>query len=157
MPPVDTGKIDIDNYEFQSEFEDITEPSIEKDDPDTEVTPIILVEDGDDIKASPAKKSQPKAILTDPETKVVAWNPTHTKRYKSLFKVDQITFQMDNTPMYNGMNMYLGGYYQFQPLSFALKTGFVDIFENFYLELGIRIPFDFNGMEYFVNVENKKD
>ncbi|BDS15191.1 BamA/TamA family outer membrane protein [Aureispira anguillae] len=156
VPPVDTGKIDIDNYEFQSEFEDITEPSIEKDDPDTEVTPIILVEDGDDIKASPAKKSQPKAILTDPETKVVAWNPTHTKRYKSLFKVDQITFQMDNTPMYNGMNMYLGGYYQFQPLSFALKTGFVDIFENFYLELGIRIPFDFNGMEYFVNVENKK-
>lgn len=156
VPPVDTGKIDIDNYEFQSEFEDVKEPSIEEDVSDSNIKPIILVEDGENIKATEQTPNQPTKIITNPQTKVVAWNPSHTAKYKSLFKVDQITFQMDNTPMYNGLNMYLGGYYEFRPLSFALKTGFVDIFENFYLELGIRVPFDFNGVEYFVNVENKK-
>lgn len=154
-PPVDTGKIDIDNYEFQSEFEDVKEPSAETEE-DGDVRPTVLVEDGENIRATKRNKKKRKKILTDPGTKVVAWNGTHANKYKSLFKVDKVTFQMDNTPLYNGMDMYLGGYYQFQPLSFALKTGFVDVFENFYLELGLRVPFDFNGMEYFVNVENKK-
>jgi hypothetical protein len=154
-PLVDTGKIDIDNYEFQSEFEDVKEPNVETEE-DKNVRPTILVEDGENIRATENNKKKTKTVLTDPGTKVVAWNETHASKYKSLFKVDKVTFQMDNTPLYNGMNMYLGGYYQFQPLSFALKTGFVDIFENFYLELGLRIPFDFNGMEYFVNLENKK-
>lgn len=153
-PPVDTGKIDIDNYEFQSEFEDVEEPKADSE--DNNVTPTILVEDGDNIRATKNNKKPTKKVLNDPQTKIVAWNETHSNKYKSLFKVDKITFQMDNTPLYNGLDMYLGGYYQFQPLSFSLKTGFVDIFENFYLELGVRVPFDFNGMEYFVNVENKK-
>lgn len=155
VPPVDTGKIDIDNYQFQSEFEDVKEPVVD-DGEDENITPVILVEDGDDIKAIQNKKKKTTVIATDPQTKIVQWSDTYANKYKSLFKVDQITFQMDNTPMYNGMNMYLGGFYQFQPLSFALKTGFIDLFENFYLELGIRVPFDFNGMEYFVNIENKK-
>lgn len=154
-PPVDTGKIDIDNYEFQSEFEDVEEPRVDKEE-DKNVTPTILVEDGEDIRATPNNKKKTKTVLTNSKTKVVAWNETHANKYKSLFRVDKVTFQMDNTPLYNGMDMYLGNYYQFQPLSFALKTGFVDVFENFYLELGLRVPFDFNGMEYFINVENKK-
>jgi hypothetical protein len=154
-PPVDTGKIDIDHYEFQSEFEDVKEPSVDAEE-DENVRPTVLIEDGENIRATKRNKKERKRVLTDPGTKVVAWNETHANKYKSLFKVDKITFQMDNTPMYNGLDMYLGGYYQFQPLSFALKTGFVDVFENFYLELGLRVPFDFNGMEYFVNVENKK-
>lgn len=155
VPPIDTGKIDIDNYEFQSEFEDVKEPTVDGNDADDNVTPVILVEDGDDIRAI-KKNNKPNKVVKGSQTKVVQWNSAYANKYKSLFKVDQITFQMDNTPMYNGMNMYLGGFYEFQPLSFALKTGFIDLFENFYLELGIRIPFDFNGMEYFINIENKK-
>jgi hypothetical protein len=153
--PVDTGKIDIDNYEFQSEFEDVKEPSAETEE-DKNVRPTVLIEDGENIRATKKNKKKTKKVLRDPGTKIVAWNETHANKYKSLFKVDKVTFQMDNTPLYNGMDMYLGGYYQFQPLSFTLKTGFVDVFEDFYMELGLRVPFDFNGMEYFVNVENKK-
>lgn len=157
VPPVDTGKIDIDNYEFQSEFEDVKEPNnVVEEENNNQVRPIVLVEEeeGGTIKAT--KRAQKITVITDPKTQKVAWEDTRAQKYKSLFKVDQITFQIDNTPMYNGMSMFLGNYYQFQPIGFALKTGFVDIFENFYLELGLRIPFDFNGMEYFVNVENKK-
>lgn len=157
VPPVDTGEIDIDNYEFQSEYEDSKEPSdvVEEENNDSEITPIILVEEGEDLKAT-KRSNKPAAVKPQPETKVAGWNGTYARKYKSLFKVDQITFQMDNTPMYNGLNMYVGNYYGFQPLSFALKAGFVDIFENFYLQLGVRIPFDFNGVEYFIDVESKK-
>lgn len=157
IPPVDTGKIDIDNYTFQSEFgDDIKEPTNNGDNKEP-ITPIVLVEDGGDLKPTERSQKPAPTIQAKPEPKnVVGWNDANTKPYKSLFKVDQITFQVDNTPMYNGMNIYLGDYYNFQPLSFAFKTGFKDIFENFYLQLGIRVPFDFNGMEYFIDLENKK-
>ncbi len=154
IPPQDTGKIDIDNYKFQTEFDDPKEPESSGED-DSQVTPVILIEEEGEIKATKRKKN-PISTISEQKTKIVDWNSTHANKYKSLFKVDQITLQMDNTPLYNGMNMYLGGFYQFQPLSFAIKSGFNDLFENFYLELGVRVPFDFNGMEYFVNVENRK-
>ncbi|MCH2021509.1 MAG: hypothetical protein MK207_03415 [Saprospiraceae bacterium] len=157
LNPEDSSKIDIDNYKFQSEYQDLKEPRSDNEEENTdETTPIVLIEDGDNLKAQKKKKPIRQSINTEPETKVVQWNYTHANKYKSIFKLDHITFQMDNTPLYNGMNMYLGNYYQFQPLGFALKTGFMDIFENFYFDLGIRLPFDFNGIEYFINVENKK-
>lgn len=157
VPPADTGKIDIDNYEFQSEFEDIKEPkTIVGKENDNQVRPIILVEEGDEGELKATKRPKKATVFTNPQTKVVGWDASHAQKYKSLFKVDHITFQMDNTPLFNGMAIFLGNYYQFQPLSFALKVGFVDLFENFHLDLGIRVPFDFNGMEYFVTLENKK-
>lgn len=151
VPPLDTGAIDIDNYQFQSEFKDIEDPEDQGD-----VRPLILVEDGNEIKATPREKSTTKRPLANSGTKMVAWESEQTEPYKSLFKISRLTFQMDNTPLFNGMNMYLGGNYEFQPLSFGFKTGFVDVFENFYLEAGLRVPLDFNGMEYFMTLENKR-
>lgn len=150
--PIDTGMIDIDNYQFQSEFKDIEEPE----DEGTEARPVILVEDGAEIKATPRKKIPIKRRLTDSETKMVAWDSEQAAPYKSLFRISQLTFQLDNTPLFNGMNMYLGSYYGFMPLSFAFKMGFVDIFENFDLEIGLRLPLDFNGIEYMVTLQNKR-
>lgn len=155
-PPIDTGKIDIDNYEFQSEFQAVEEPEQEEGEPDN-IRPMVLVEDGEDIRATERPTTtNTSAKLSTNTTQMVTWNSTRAQPHKSLFKVDQLTFQLDNTPFYNNMQMFLGGQYQFIPLSFAFKTRFVDVFEHFQLELGVRIPFDFNGMEYFVNLENRK-
>ncbi len=155
----DTGKIDIDNYTFQTEFEDPKEPkntaNKELND-DQPRTPVVLIEEGGIIKVK-EKKAKKTTRINRNKTKMVRWNPNLAQPYKSLFKVDRLTFQLDNTPLFNGMDMFLGNSYQFQPLSFALKSSFNDLFEHFRLELGIRIPLDFNGLEYFVNVENKKN
>lgn len=154
----DTGKIDIDNYKFQTDFEDTDEPkSAPKEDANDNqvVTPIVLIEENGAIKVK-GKRSKKTTRINRNKTKMVRWNSNLAQPYKSLFKVDRLTFQLDNTPLYNGMDMFLGNSYQFQPLSFALKTSFNDLFEHFRLELGLRIPFDFNGMEYFINVENRK-
>jgi hypothetical protein len=153
VPPVDTGAIDIDNYQFQSEFKDIEDPEEA-----VEVRPLVLVEDGKEIRAieRPQNQSPTRNTLSESKTKLFAWDSDDVSPYKSLFKINQLTFQMDNTPLFNGMNMYLGGYYEYQPLSFAFKTSFVDVFEHFDLEVGLRLPLDFNGMEYYVTLENKK-
>ena len=152
-PPVDTGKIDIDNYEFQSEFQ-ATEPETTEEE---NIRPMVLIEDGEDIKATERPNAPTKTKLsTTSGTKMVEWNESRSQRHKSLFRVDQLAFQVDNTPLYNNMQMYLGDPYQFVPLSFGFKTRFVDVLEHFHLELGFRIPFDFNGMEYFMNLENRK-
>lgn len=156
IPPVDTGKIDIDNYEFQSEFQAVEEPEQGEGEPDN-IRPMVLIEDGGDIRATERPTTtSPSNKLSSNDTRMVTWNSSRAQPNKSLFKVDQLTFQLDNTPLYNNMQMFLGAPYQFIPLSFAFKTRFIDVFEHFQLELGVRIPFDFNGMEYFVNLENRK-
>jgi len=157
LPPAkqDTGKIDIDNYEFQSDFEEVKEPEVKEDGTD-DVTPTILVEEEDgDLQAKKQKKKKP-IRLTEETTKVVEWERKYKRPYKSLFRVDQVTIQFDNTPMYNGMDMYLGNHYRFQPLGAAFKIGFQDIQEHFYVQLGVRLPVTFNGLEYFIDIENNK-
>src|SRR5690606_18444182 len=36
------------------------------------------------------------------------------------------------------------------------KTAFTDIFEDYRLEIGMRMPINFNGMEYFITFEDRK-
>ncbi|MCP4440532.1 MAG: hypothetical protein GY810_16425 [Aureispira sp.] len=161
--PADTAEIDIDNYEFQSEFEEVEEPTVNEEDPEEDIgniSPIILTE-GDDGSITAAESSNNSNNISSPtisntKPKLVEFDDSRKRKYKNLFRVKNITFQMDNTPMFGGLNMYLGENYQMTPWSMMFKTSFIDIFENYYLELGVRMPLDFNGMEYFMTVANRK-
>lgn len=167
-PMSDTSKVDIDNYLFQSEFDDIEEPKADpnKDDNiarDTtkpqDVGPRILIDDGNgNISRLPPKIRKPKKSprLNNLTFKPVEYDEDNKKKYRNLFKVDEITFQLDNSILFNGMDMYLGGYYRFPPVGLLFKTSFMDVFENYRLEIGARLPTSFNGMEYFVTFENRK-
>jgi hypothetical protein len=70
--------------------------------------------------------------------------------------VDDLTFQLDNTPLFWGMDLYLQGKYRFPALGLLMKTGFTDIFEDYRLEMGIRLPVNLNGLEYFLSFEDRK-
>jgi hypothetical protein len=155
FPDPDTGKVDIDNYEFQNEFDNTTEPEISEEDGTTISTPTELVEENGEIKAKPKATNQQK-ITTNPTVKEVEWEQKANRSYQGLFGLTQIVLQFDNTPMYNNTDLFLGGYYQHQPLGVLGKIRFEDIYENFSIQLGIRMPLDFRGMEYFVDIENKK-
>ncbi|MCH2042702.1 MAG: hypothetical protein MK212_01055, partial [Saprospiraceae bacterium] len=168
-PLSDTSKVDIDNYLFQSEFDDIEEPKAK---PNTDensiaedtskprdVGPRILIDDGDgNISRLPPKVRKPKKNprLSNLTFKPVTYDASDKNKYRNLFKVDEITFQLDNSILFNGMDMYLGGYYRFPPVGLLFKTSFMDVFENYRLEIGARLPTSFNGMEYFVTFENRK-
>jgi hypothetical protein len=155
--PADTSKVDIDNYLFQSEFDEVKNPT-KKDPKDTETNgqPIELVEgeNGEIIKKEP--KKNPASNIAKNETKLVEYNSDRKTKYKNMFKVDELTFQLDNTPLFWGMDLYLQGYYRFPPLGLLFKTSFTDIFEDYRLEVGARMPINFNGMEYFVTFEDRK-
>lgn len=153
--PPDTSKVDIDNYEFQNEFDTAEEPSINEEDGTTISKPTELVEENGEIKAKIKEPTQQK-ITTNPTVKEVEWESKSNHSYQGLFGLTQIVLQFDNTPMYNNTDLYLGGYYRNQPLSILGKVRFEDVYENFSIQLGIRMPLDFRGMEYFVDVENKK-
>lgn len=164
-PSPDTADIDIDNYEFQSEYEEVEEPVIKEESPEDNgnISPIILTEgnDGNITASEPNNSSNNNNNISSPtisntKPKLVSFDNSRKRKYKNLFRVKDITFQMDNTPMFGGLNMYLGENYQMVPWSMLFRTSFIDIFENYYLELGVRMPLDFNGMEYFLTVENRK-
>lgn len=160
LPPLktidDTTKVDIDNYFFQTEFNDVKQPTKDPVKPKTNpVNPIVLIEgeNGAITKKEPSGLN-PNVIKNIPIS--IEYNPDRKRKYKNMFKVDELTFQLDNTPMFWGMDLYLEGRYRFPPLGLLMKTGFTDIFEDYRLELGIRMPVNFNGMEYFISFEDRK-
>lgn len=164
----DTNKIDIDNYSFQSEFKDIKQPNIIKSDTSQPInttnpedttnsdTPIVLTEGNDGTINQTKPKTRPHSALTKPVFKPYLYSEGQKSRYRNLFRADAFTIQFDNTPLFNGMDLYLGNYYRFNPFSIAMKSNFSDIFENYRLELCIRIPILFNGFEAYAVLEDRK-
>ncbi len=155
IPPVDTSDLDINNYEFQNEFDPIDEPTLDEDGT-TVIIPTELIEEGTEIKVKKKQNTTPQRLSESSKVKAVEWDNKEATPYNGLFSMSELVLQFDNTPMYNNMDMYLGGHYQYQPLSLLAKVRFEDIYEDFSIQLGVRMPFTFNGMEYFVDVENNK-
>ena len=153
----DTSKVDIDNYTFQTEFNDVKDPKAidpAKSKSDTIIKPVILEENenGEIVRKEPSGFDIPVKNIT----KAVEYNPDRKSKYRNLFKVDDLTFQLDNTPLFWGMDLYLQGKYRFPALGLLMKTGFTDIFEDYRLEMGIRLPVNLNGLEYFLSFEDRK-
>jgi len=163
MPPLvkktdDSSKVDIDNYTFQTEFNDVKDPKAKepaKNKSDTIVKPIILEEgeNGEIVRKEPSGLND---NLVKNVAKTVEYNPDRKSKYKNMFKVDDLTFQLDNTPLFWGMDLYLQGKYRFPALGLLMKTGFTDIFEDYRLEMGVRLPVNLNGLEYFLSFEDRK-
>ena len=149
-----TEVIDIDNYLFQSEFseaETFAEPEEEVEEP-AEVT--VFGETGtfDPI-------SQPvTTVREDTGPKVYRFRPGRIVNYRTTFRTDFVTFNMDNDLLFEGLDSYAANPDGFntQPLSLLLKANFKDLFEDYVVEGGMRLPTSFNGTEYFLIVHNRK-
>jgi len=153
----DTGKIDIDNYMFQSEFDDEEEPA-----------EVIVEEDEGNITLQPQEKveivsttnSQP--IVQPYRSKVFKFKPSHIIPYRLKFRTDYVTTKLDNSLLFGGLDSYVGNraqqqqQYSYPPLGILLKANFKDLFEDYEFNMGIRIPTTFNGAEYFIVFDDKK-
>ena len=58
LEKVDTGKIDLDNYEFQSDYKQLNEPVVKSND----IQPKVLIEDTDGQIKVKTKKSKSRRI-----------------------------------------------------------------------------------------------
>ena len=143
----DTGKIDIDNYLFQSEFDDEEEA----------VT--IVVEEDKDSQLTLQRPSDPVVPSTvTPENAVVKFRGSRIVPYRLKFRTDNVTTQLDNSLLFGGLDTYAGEKKGFSntPVGILLKGNVKDLFEDYIIEGGVRIPTTFNGAEYFVFVDDRK-
>ena len=151
----DTGKVDIDNYLFQSEFDDEEEP----------VTVVVIEEDTEKTEKESVKIIAGQENVTNffgqnikQEKPVYKFRSSNITPYRLQFRTDFVTTQLDNSLLFDGLNSFAANptelYYP--PLGILLKTNFKDLFEDYEFEGGVRIPTTFNGSEYFLIFNDKK-
>ena len=65
------------------------------------------------------------------------------------FKLDDMVTTMDNGLLFGGLNSYAGQKrgFEYPPAGFLIKAQIKDIFEDYVMEGGVRIPTNFNGTD----------
>ena len=142
-------EIDIDNYSFQSEFDEEEEVAVI--DQDTEDGEVVLEEEDGLFAESEAKK----------EKQVLKFKSARITAYRLRFRTDFITTNLDNSLLFDGLNTFSGtdndNTMNNTPApGILLKTNFKDLFEDYELEGGVRLPTTFNGSEFFLIFDAKK-
>jgi hypothetical protein len=140
----DTNKIEIDNYQFQSEFEE-----------NNEKVDVEIVDKTNTIGNEEVIK------YDNPSTKSPVFHPFRQTRiipYRLKFRMTDAVTRFDNNLLFGGLDNYAATPQGFStpPLGFLLKTEFKDLFEDYHLQLGMRIQTNFSAAEYFIVFDNNK-
>jgi hypothetical protein len=162
VPPVapavtDTGKIDIDHYFFQSEFDEVEAPQVLR--KDTAQAPPPLRADGQPTEARPipAPQAPDEERVLVAAQKRIRFHKLKPLPYQVRFRSGAITTQLDNSLLFGGLESVTvspSERFGFPAPGILLKTTMRDVFEDYRIELGARIPTTFNGMEYFLVFDN---
>ncbi|MCB0705432.1 MAG: hypothetical protein KDC34_08995 [Saprospiraceae bacterium] len=147
----DTGKVDIDNYFFQSEFDEEELPPPSEVDVEAEEAEGVIAFDRLTSETEPAVKSK-----YEPE--VVHFEPPRIQPHRLTFRTDFVTTQLDNSLLFQGLSSYAGTPqgFGYPPPGILLKGNFKDLFEDYEIEGGVRVPTSFNGSEFFLVFDDKK-
>jgi hypothetical protein len=152
-------KVDIDNYVFQSEFDNEEKPKT------TEITtaaPKPIVEPSPSLEpvSLPPSESATAAALAKANAKPLhQFRPSRITPYRLKFRSDYYTTRMDNGLLFGGLDSYAGTQQQTfstPPVGILMKGNFKDLLEDYQLEAGIRLPITFNGYEAFAFFDNRK-
>jgi len=152
----DTGKVDIDNYLFQSEFDDEEEEPtviiIEEDAKDEETEQVRIITGESEI-AEAVKGGMPRQREPEYEFRSAKIVP-----YRLEFRTDFVTTQLDNSLLFEGLNSFAANPdgFNLPAPGILLKANFKDLFEDYEFEGGVRVPTTFNGTEYFLTYKDKK-
>lgn len=160
----DTIKPKRKNYLFQSQFEDPASEIVINKDEETGNEITFDEEIDEPTVRSPFVKS--KKINPD-QIPVHHFRTARIIPYNIKFRTDYVTTQLDNTPLFGGLDGVLNDPndpssnanatdFNYLPPGILLKANFKDLFEDYEVEGGIRIPTTFNGAEYFLTVNDKK-
>ena len=144
----DTVKTPVQNIKegflFQSDFDDEASP-----------TPI-----SSGVPQAKLRQNQPIAVRTDKMAKkaVEPYINSRAIAANNKFALANVTTKMDNDLLFEGLETYTGDRQQLitTPLGFLFKATLKDLFEDYEVEGGFRIPTTFNGNEFFLVYNNKK-
>ena len=148
-------KVDIDNYVFQSEFDNDEKPK---------TTEITTAAPKPVTESTPTEQPRPipsvaEAIANINIKNVHKFRPARITPYRLKFRSDDYTTRMDNGLLFGGLNSYAGTQqetFSTPPVGILMKGTFKDLLEDYQLEAGIRFPITFNGYEAFAVFDNRK-
>lgn len=137
-----------EGYKFQSQF----------DDPDNieDLTNKLIFDNT--LEATTGNDGSTSYVLEENSNRVQKFVPARIVASRKKFRMDNFTTRMDNEVLFEGLESYVGQdkTLKANPLGILLKANVVDIFEDYSLEGGMRIPTTFDGSEYFLTFQNRK-
>lgn len=131
-------------YKFQSKFSD---------------PPNIKAIDEEDIQPIVSTNLNIKEQLTDiSEKKTIEFNSTQITASGFQFKFHDVVTTLDNNVLFEGLELFGGQNPQINqiPMGILLKASASDLFEDYRLEGGVRVPTSFDGSEFFLTFDNDK-
>ncbi len=145
-------KLNIDNYVFQSEFDNEEKPKT------TQITPSPQPQRGDEAVVVQAPSPVVVAKNDGSDKKIHVFRQGRISPYRLKFRSDFFTSKLDNNLLFGGLDSYAGTPQGFAtpPMGILMKGNFKDLLEDYQLEGGVRIPTTFNGYEAFMFFDDKK-
>ena len=135
----DTGNIDINNYSFENEKNN--EINIEKEKPISNSRFVQIKSPTDSTKTTAQDKE-----FKSPQPQV----------YHTAFIGNDLVTQADWNFANQIYQRFNGGPYIYPGMGMVLKLGISDIMEDYIVEGGARLTWNFNNIEYFVNFIDRK-
>src|SRR6185436_17753617 len=86
-----------------------------------------------------------------------AFNLPTQRQYDAAFTPNYVVTQFDNVYLNPQYQVFTGGGFVQPTLSAIAKVGTADLFEDYKIEGGFRLPFNLNGNEYFMSIEHRKN
>ncbi len=86
------------------------------------------------------------------------FNPNQSIAYRDRFQIEETSANLNNDLLFGGLNTFAGFNQNFAPpnLGLLFKIRVRDIFENYHVEGGLRIPTSLSGSEAYLLFENDK-
>ncbi|OAV43005.1 hypothetical protein [Lewinella sp. 4G2] len=175
---------DEEGYRFQTRFDDFVKPPAPEPAPVENI--LLQEPQGDEAANRPrpagtdSTGTRPNLTVVTPNGKPLPAkvqrklfrgelpDPVLNRQYKFIrgritpsrltFRLNYFKTEADNEPLFAGLNSFAGnpqGFTQ-QPVGILFKGNVIDIFEDYSITGGLRVPFRFNGSEYFFTYENRK-
>ena len=92
------------------------------------------------------------------ELDVIEFNSQRAVAARTRFKLEDVTTKLDNQVLFEGLESFAGDDNELTqaPMGFLIKAKTKDLFEDYEVTAGVRIPTRFNGAEQFAILDNNK-
>lgn len=94
----------------------------------------------------------------NPIVQVHEFNTSRIIPANKRFSLHKVTTKFDNDILFEGLESYTGDRQQLlgTPMGFLFKATIKDLFEDYSIDVGTRLPLLLNGSEFFLVFDNKK-
>ena len=146
IQPEDQEPVDDRKYFFQTEFEEEIPLPTDFDQRDEEPADLLILPDFVDLAASRSASSSKK------------FNPARMLAYRMTFGLTDFEVDVNNDILFNGLNTFTGFKrgFDFPETGILMRAESRDLFENYIVSGGLRVPLSFRGTEFYLAVEDRK-